>query len=133
MERQAVPGSDEQNRQNKEKQPLGRVRHDKGGRAIWEWAVESGKHAIESTSMLLKKLDISGLHLTDDPDADKPGEPGPGAPGGGFNPYDTRTPTGRGAATPLPPKAPPKPRITQPPRQQKKPGFFGRLFGGGRK
>src|SRR5262245_33857430 len=46
--------------------PSGRVRHDSGGRAVWEWAVESGKHAIDSTSALLKKLELSGLRLMDD-------------------------------------------------------------------
>src|SRR5690349_21546256 len=46
--------------------PAGRVRHDSGGRAVWEWAVESGKHAIDSTSALLKKLELSGLRLMED-------------------------------------------------------------------
>jgi hypothetical protein len=46
--------------------PSGRVRHDASGRAVWEWAVESGRHAIESTSRLLKRLDLSGLGLLDD-------------------------------------------------------------------
>jgi hypothetical protein len=42
-----------------EKPRAGRVRHDSGGRAIWEWAVESGKHAVDSTSHLLKKLELT--------------------------------------------------------------------------
>jgi hypothetical protein len=46
--------------------PSGRVRHDASGRAVWEWAVESGRHAIESTSRLLKRLDMSGLGLLDE-------------------------------------------------------------------
>ena len=40
---------------------VGRVRHDASGRAIWEWAAETGKHAIDSTSRLLKRLDLPGL------------------------------------------------------------------------
>lgn len=48
------------------KKRSGQVRHDAGGRAIWEWAMESGRHAIDSTSRLLKRLDLSGLTLVDD-------------------------------------------------------------------
>ena len=46
--------------------PSGRVRHDAGGRAVWEWAVDSGRHAIESTSRLLKRLDLPGIGLLDE-------------------------------------------------------------------
>ena len=131
--------------------PSGRVRHDSGGRAVWEWAVDSGKHAIDSTSRLLKKLDISGLTLMGDGDgeADKPAKPAAEAKDapvtggkleieptgkGGFNPYDTRMPPKR-APAPSKPRAPAKPRITQPVMRvkEKKRGFFARLFGGGRK
>ncbi|HWL63007.1 MAG TPA: hypothetical protein VNQ32_09430 [Steroidobacteraceae bacterium] len=133
-------------------QRSGRVRHEPGGKAVWEWAIESGRHALDSTSRLLKKLDLSSLRLVGDdekawekkglelpPDEASPGSNDPprtfGSPpekdpaaGRGFNPYDTRTPTGRGASKPKPP-APPKPRITQPVRPAKKPGFLARLFG----
>lgn len=129
--------------------PSGRVRHESGGRAVWEWAVESGKHAIDSTSALLKKLDLSGLRLVDDrkkgtgettqeetlrlQDAD-PHSP---ALGGdrevdplsgkrGFNPYDSRVAPQRKPGKPRPPA---KPRITQPVRPAKPPGLFARLFG----
>jgi hypothetical protein len=51
---------------DKSKPRTGRVRHDSGGRAIWEWAIESGKHAIDSTSRLLKKLDLTGITLVGD-------------------------------------------------------------------
>src|SRR5690606_38209798 len=44
----------------------GRVRHDSGGRAIWEWALDSGKHAVDSTSRLLKKLELTGITLMGD-------------------------------------------------------------------
>jgi hypothetical protein len=132
-----------------DKKPAGRVRHDSTGRAIWEWAAESGRHALESTSLLLKRLDLPGLALADDdkkkdedeethpndgrntpaspvstPRYGNPGEKDPAAHSRrSFNPYDTRTPAVRVA-----PKPKPKPvaRITQPPRKR---GFFARLFG----
>src|SRR5690606_27581318 len=44
----------------------GRVRHDSGGRAIWEWAIDSGKHAVDSTSRLLKRLELTGITLMGD-------------------------------------------------------------------
>ncbi len=122
--------------------PSGRVRHDSTGRAIWEWAAESGRHALESTSLLLKRLELPGLSLADDdkkkdeaeaarpaaaPVVPKYGNPGDKDPAAhsrrSFNPYDTRTPAVRVA-----PKPKPKPvaRITQPPRKR---GFLARLFG----
>ena len=117
------------------------VRHDARGNAVWQWAVESGKHAIESTSRLLKRLEVPGLKLEDD-DATSPG-PKPGAdpkagPAGGaqrapgkperavgYNPYGTRTgaktPAARPAARPTPPR---KPGAAVPLR----PSFWQRLF-----
>jgi hypothetical protein len=133
--------------------PAGRVRHEPGGRAVWEWAVESGKHAIDSTSALLKKLELSGLRLLDDKKkgaAEDPeeeelrmDEPGRNVPtfGGereqdplrgkrGFNPYNSRQAALRKAGKSQPP---PKPRITQPVRPAKPPGLLARMFGKDRK
>ena len=122
--------------------PSGRVRHDSGGRAVWEWALDSGKHAIDSTSRLLKRLDLSGLQLMDDKkpsdkalldDGEVPSiseteiNPQKGDKRA-FNPYDSLT-VARRAPAPGKPKPPAKPRITQPVRPPKKPGFFARLFG----
>lgn len=129
----------------------GQVRHDAGGRAIWEWAIESGRHAIDSTSRLLKKLELTGITLMRDdakpwerdasgtpdkrsrePDAAERTAPQPLPTlepedgNKGFNPYDTRTPVGRGAPAVKKPSAP-RPRITQPPARKR--GFFARLFG----
>jgi hypothetical protein len=133
--------SSREDRDRRERKPSGQVRHEPGGRAIWEWAVDSGRHAIDSTSRLLKKLDITGLRLVDDDEKawEKPAEPAKPIPtfGGApatdpalrrqsFNPYDSRTPTGRGVARTPPPKGPPRPRITQPPAR--KPGLLARLF-----
>lgn len=146
---------------DKDKPPArsGHVRHEPGGRAIWEWAIDSGKHALDSTSRLLKKLDITSLRILgddekpwkkDEPTSTDPGQPQDGqrpAPTFGgprendplanqrksFNPYDSRTPSGRSAPPSSRPAAPPKPRITQPAPPAKKPGLFGRLFGQDRK
>jgi hypothetical protein len=138
-----------------EKNPAGRVKHDAGGRAIWEWAVDTGRHAIDSTSRLLKRLDLPGLSILDEEQEKKKkaeeeeraareagGNPyGKDVPTFGgqrevdplagkrrdFNPYDNRAPPKRGAAPKPPAKA--TPRITQPPKPEKRPGLLGKLFG----
>jgi hypothetical protein len=114
--------------------------------------MDSGRHAIDSTSRLLKKLDLTSLSLVDDDtkkkwekdsqDSAAKAEPAPKAlatpglrvkdahvgGGGSFDPYNSRTPTGRGVA-PAKPRTPARPRITQPVKPSKRPGFFARLFG----
>ena len=77
---------------SKDKDPGGRVVHDSRGNAVWQWVKDTGRHAIESTSALLKKLELpdlkvedhkdEGLRLEDDVDA-----------GGGYDPYGTRVGT----------------------------------------
>ena len=67
----------------------GRVVHDSRGNAIWQWVKDTGRHAIESTSLLLKKLELPELKVEDhkddelrlEDDVDK---------GGGYDPYGTR-------------------------------------------
>ncbi len=149
------PGKVPDSAKSKLEKPTGRVRHDPGGRAVWQWAIDSGKHAIESTSRLLKKLDISHLRILDDDekpgdakarDTDQSTSPGKLPTFGGgrekdplagnrqsFDPYNSRTPVGRRAMPEKPKGPPPKPRITQPVRPAKKPGFFARMFGGGKR
>lgn len=89
---------------NKTKPLAGGVRHDARGNAVWQWATETARHAVASTSQLLRRLDVSSLSLEDDespPQAQAtPASPlKPSAPKrtaeGGFNPYD-------GAAMPAP-------------------------------
>ena len=113
------------------------VQHDSRGNAIWQWAVDTGKHAIDSTSRLLKRLDVPGLKLEDDdrPDA-KPDERGgakPGAPllrgpagsparTSGYDPYGRRTGTGSPSAPPAAVRQPPgavarEPATTPQPRK----------------
>jgi hypothetical protein len=117
--------------QEKDK-PAGRVRHDSTGRAIWEWAAESGRHAVDSTSRLLKRLDLPGLTLDDEEKKKQEKEAEDKAAAAlkvaagkrSFNPYDNRTPVKKVAAAP---GQKPVPRVTQP---EIKRGFFARLFGG---
>jgi hypothetical protein len=39
----------------------GKVVHDARGNAVWQWVKDTGRHAIESTSALLKKLEVPEL------------------------------------------------------------------------
>jgi hypothetical protein len=84
----------------------GRVVHDARGNAVWQWVKDTGRHALESTSALLKKLEVpeleveehkkdDALKLEDEVDA-----------GGGYDPYGTRG----GSKKPPPPKTPPNKR-----------------------
>lgn len=115
----------------------GRVHHDKQGRAIWQWAVDTGKHALESTSVLLKRLEVPGLKIEEDKspfsqsgnDNDQGGNPVVPPPGGGYNPYGSAAsgrsatpsepPVKRPASAPLPPAVP----------RKDQPSFLKRLFG----
>jgi hypothetical protein len=88
----------------------GGVRHDARGNAVWHWATETARHAVATTSKLLRRLDVSSLSLQDDeslpnaPDMPAPAKPARYTPAspmaalqlaaparhapGGFNPYD---------------------------------------------
>ena len=88
---------------NDPKKPGG-VKHDSRGNAVWQWAADTGRHAIDSTSRLLKRLDVPGLKIDEDPPkkpaapaAQKQGlsvasderdrKPRAPDPGGGYDPY----------------------------------------------
>ena len=58
----------------------GGVHHDARGNAVWQWAVDSGKQALDSTSRLLKRLEVPGLKLEEDATKDASRDaPGPAA------------------------------------------------------
>lgn len=80
----------------------GRVVHDSRGNAVWQWVKDTGRHAIESTSALLKKLEMPGLKVQDHKDDELRLEDDVDA-GGGYDPYGTRV----GAKRPPPPPKPP--------------------------
>jgi len=54
----------------------GGVKHDARGNAVWQWAADTGRHAIDSTSRLLKRLEVPGLKIDDE----LPAKQAPGAP-----------------------------------------------------
>jgi hypothetical protein len=88
----------------KAKPLVGGVRHDDRGNAVWQWATETARHAVASTSQLLRRLDVSSLKLEElDEDEAAPkaqtrsssgasaagAKPtAPGSKARGFNPYD---------------------------------------------
>jgi len=54
-------GSDEKRRIEQDA-----VSRNPPGHSVWKWATDSGRHLIESTSALLKRLEVPGLRLEDD-------------------------------------------------------------------
>lgn len=65
----------------------GRVVHDSRGNAVWDWVKETGRIAIESTSRLLKKLEISELKMEEKTDQSLRLESDRDS-GGGYDPYN---------------------------------------------
>lgn len=65
----------------------GRVVHDARGTAVWDWLKETGRIAIESTSRLLRKLEMPELKVEDKKDEELRLESDRDA-GGGYDPYN---------------------------------------------
>jgi hypothetical protein len=127
---------------NKDKPPgkpgsgSGGVKHDDRGNAIWQWAVDSGKFALDSTSRLLKRLEVPDLKIEDhaapaEPKATE--KPGPGKhpaamqkvdPKAGYDPYG-----GASSAAARPDKATRPAAITKPAAASSaRPSLLNRLF-----
>jgi hypothetical protein len=89
----------------------GRVVHDSRGNAVWQWVKDTGRHALESTSALLRKLEMPDLKVEDHKDTELRLEDDVDA-GGGYDPYGTRVGTKKAPPrqTPLPPTGPTKKR-----------------------
>ena len=116
----------------------GSVRHDARGNAVWQWALDSGKQAIESTSRLLKRLEVPGLKLEEDAgrdverdapepaaDQDVPGKSSkPAAKPRGYDPYGERREVLNNPAASRPPAPTRKPAAAPAAR----PSFWQRLF-----
>jgi hypothetical protein len=97
------------------KQPpeRGAVSYDSRGNAVWQWAVDSGRHLIASTSHLLKRLEVPGLKLEEEASSQerksiaKPGQAAEPTGSVGYDPYGHKR-----VATPTPPR--PRPAATKP-------------------
>ena len=83
-------------RPDKTRPLAGGVRHDARGNAVWQWATETARHAVASTSQMLRRLEVSNLKLEElDENKLPPGE-------AGFNPYDGAAVTRAAGAKPQP-------------------------------
>jgi len=81
--RPATPGTPAQSGE----QGSGRVVHDARGNAVWHWVKETGRIAIESTSRLLRKLELPELKTEEKKDEELRLESDRDA-GGGYDPYN---------------------------------------------
>jgi hypothetical protein len=73
------------------KEGSGRVVHDSRGNAIWDWVKETGRICIDSTSAMLKKLEVPGLKMEGEKDDELRLESDRDK-GGGYDPYNQRKP-----------------------------------------
>jgi hypothetical protein len=69
----------------------GRVVHDERGNAVWSWVKEASRIAIDSTSRLLKRLEVPELKIEDTQDNPLTLE-SERDPGGGYDPYGSSSP-----------------------------------------
>jgi hypothetical protein len=65
----------------------GRIIHDERGNAVWDWLKETSRIAIDSTSRLLKRLEVPELKMEDTQDNNELSLESDRDAGGGYNPY----------------------------------------------
>lgn len=76
----------------------GRVKHDERGNAVWDWLKETGRFCVESTSALLRRLEVPELRVEGQKDeALRLEDEGGRDQGGGYDPYNQKTPAGTSA------------------------------------
>jgi hypothetical protein len=75
----------------------GRIVHDERGNAVWDWIKETSRIAIDSTSRLLKRLEVPELKMEDTQKNNELSLESDRDAGGGYNPYGGSTSGGRSA------------------------------------
>jgi hypothetical protein len=75
----------------------GRIVHDERGNAVWDWIKETSRIAIDSTSRLLKRLEVPELKMEDTQKNNELSLESDRDAGGGYNPYGGSTSGGRAA------------------------------------
>jgi hypothetical protein len=75
----------------------GRVVHDERGNAVWDWIKETSRVAIDSTSRLLKRLEVPELKMEDTQENNELSLEADRDAGGGYNPYGGSTSGGKPA------------------------------------
>jgi hypothetical protein len=78
-------------RESQDERGAGRIVHDARGNAVWDWLKETSRAAIESTSAMLKRLEVPGLKVEGQTDEELRIESDRDE-GGGYDPYNQRTP-----------------------------------------
>lgn len=111
----------------------GAIEHDKRGNAVWKWAVDSSRDMLDSTSKLLKKLEVPGLSIDG---ADPELETLSIDREAGYDPYGTNRSKRAATSTALPekkpqattPPAPSKPKTPAPATDAQRPSVLARLL-----
>jgi hypothetical protein len=76
----------------------GRIVHDERGNAVWDWIKETSRIAIDSTSRLLKRLEVPELKVEDTQKNNELSLESDRDAGGGYNPYGGSTSGGKGSS-----------------------------------
>ena len=84
------PGAPAPASRSQDEKPTGKVVHDDRGNAVWDWLKTTSRHAIESTTRMLRKLESPELKMEDSKDEELRIAPEPGS-GGGYDPYNQAT------------------------------------------
>jgi hypothetical protein len=76
----------------------GRIVHDERGNAVWDWIIETSRIAVDSTSRLLKRLEVPELKMEDTQKNNELSLEADRDAGGGYNPYGGSTSGGKTSA-----------------------------------